>query len=88
MVGIDVQLPLYDHDSHSDLSRSEEDDLKLCPSYSDTTDIKLNLETHKTLNRNLWTRKELARIHLRWNVVPGVQNVKMSPCTLSAEGVM
>ena len=37
---------------HSDLSCSEEDDLELCPSYSDTTDIKLNLETHETLNRN------------------------------------
>ena len=85
MVGIDVQLPLYDHDSHSDSSRSEEDDLKLCPCSSDTTHIKLNLETHKTLNRNLQTRKELTGIRLRRNVVPGVQNVKISPCTLSAE---
>ena len=79
VAGIDIQLPLYDHDSHSDLSRSEEDDLNLCP--SDTKDIKLNLETHETMNRNLWTRKELNGIRLRWNVVPGVQNIK-----LSAEG--
>ena len=87
VVGIDVQLPLYDHDSHSDSSRSEEDDLKLCLSYSNTTDIELNLETHETLNRSLRTRKELTGIHLRWNVVPGVQNVKNSPCMLFAEGV-
>ena len=58
--------------------------MKLCPSYSDTTDIKLNLET---LNRNLRTRKELTGICLRWNVIPGVQNVKISPCLLSEERV-
>ena len=68
VVGVDVQLPLYDHDSRSDLSCSEEDYLKLCPSYSDTKDIKLNLDTHETLNRNLRTKKD--GIRLRWNVVP------------------
>ena len=39
VVEIEVQLPWYDHDSRLDSSRSEEDDLKLCPSYLDTTDI-------------------------------------------------
>ena len=87
MVGIDVQLPLYGHSSRLDSSCSEEDDLKLCPSYSDTTDIELNLETHETLNRSLRARKELTRIRLRWNVAPGVQNVKNSPSTLFAGGV-
>ena len=59
----------------------------LSPSFSDTKDIKLNLEAYETLHRSLWTRKEVTGIRLRWNVVPGVQNVKIPPYTLSVEGV-
>ena len=56
---IKAKLPLYDHDTYSDLSCSGEDDLKLCPAYSDTSNIELNLETHETLKRNCQTKKEL-----------------------------
>ena len=30
---------------------------------------------------------ELTKIHLWWNMVPGVQNVRISLCTSSAEDV-
>ena len=41
-------------------------------------DIKLSLETYETLKRNCRTNEELTGVHLRWNMVPGVQNVKIS----------
>ena len=61
MVKIEAKLVLYDHDSRSDSSCSKEDShLRIR-----TKDIKLNLETHETLKRNLWTKKEPTGIRLR-----------------------
>ena len=48
MIRIETKLPLCDHNNHLDLSCSEDTP----PSYLDTNDIKLDLETHKTSKRN------------------------------------
>ncbi len=64
MVKIEAKPLVYDHDSRSDSSCSE-DDLQALASYSDTRDIELNPETHETLERNLRTKKELTGIRLR-----------------------
>ena len=44
MVKIEAKLLLYNHDSCSDSSCREEDDLEALASYLDTRDIKLNLD--------------------------------------------
>ena len=45
MVKIEAKLLLYNHDSCSDSSCNEEDDLEALASYLDTRDIKLNLDS-------------------------------------------
>ena len=79
---IKATLPLDDHNSNSDLSCCEKDDVEARVSYLDTKDIELNLETFETSKRNYQTNKELTGIRLQWNVVPGVQNVTMSSRTM------
>ena len=86
MVKIEAKLPLYDHNSCSASSCSKKDDLEALTFNSDTKDFELNLYTHGTLKRNLWTKK-LTRMCLQWNVVPGMQNTRILPCTLPMEGV-
>ena len=39
------------------------------------------------LKWNCRTDKELTRIHLQWNVLPGVQDIRISPCMLPTEDV-
>ena len=76
MLKIEPRPQLYDHDSRSGSSCSEEDDLEAIASYSNTSDNELNLETHETLKRNLQRKKEFAGIGLRWDVAyktPGFQ---------------
>ena len=87
VVEIEAKPQLYDRNSRLDSSCSKEDGLEALASYSNTRDIELNLETHKTLKRDLWTKKELTGICLRWNVAPGVQNIRISPCTFPVGGV-
>ena len=78
MVMIEAKPPWYeDRDSCSDSSCSEKDDLEALASFSDTRIIELYLETHETLKRNLRTKKELTGIRLRWDMAPGIQNVRI-----------
>ena len=53
---IEAKLPLYNNESRSDSSCSEEDDLQALALYFDTRDIKLNPGTFKVL-KNTRQRK-------------------------------
>jgi len=40
------------------------------------------------LKNNLQTKKGFTRLRLRWNMIPGMQNVRISQCMSPMEGVM
>ena len=70
MVKIEAKPPVYDHNSCSNSSCSE-DDLEAPVSYSDTRDIEVN-------KRNLQAKKECTHRNTltTWDVVP---DVRISP---------